>query len=210
MNKNLPEGVTARIILIRHGEPEAAAKGRCYGKLDVGLSERGKTQIESIALKIAEFEIAAIYSSPQVRARESARVIAQKCGLFVEIENDFAELDFGDFEGLAYDEVERRFPEIYRKWMTAPTEVEFPNGESFAQMQARVLRAANNLRQRHEGETCLFVSHGGVNRIILAEALGIENKNIFRLAQSFAAMNVIDFYGAFPVVNAMNFAPEIF
>ncbi len=201
---NLPEGVTNRIVLIRHGEPEASVKGICYGKLDVGLSDSGKRQIESTARLHKRLKFAAIYSSPRVRALESAKIIAHNYGLNIEIREDFAEIDFGDFEGLEYAEVERRFPEIYNQWMNEPTAVEFPNGESFALMQTRVLRAANELKLRHANETFAVVSHGGVNRLVLANALGMRNADIFRLAQDYAAANVIDFYSDFPVVKLMN------
>ncbi len=201
---NLSNGVTSRIVLVRHGEPEESARGLCYGKLDVGLSERGKLQIEQTVGFLEKFEIDAIYASPRIRAAESAKILAQKCGLFVETNENFAEINFGDFEGLAYEEVERRFPAIYRKWMNSPTEVEFPNGESFAQMQRRVLKEVEELRFLHEGETLAIVSHGGVNRIILAHFLAIANEHIFRLAQNYAAANVIDFYGEFPVVRIIN------
>ena len=207
---NLPEGITNRIVLIRHGEPETAARGRCYGKLDVGLSENGRRQIERTTRILERFKIAAIYSSPRVRAGESAKIIAEKYGLSVGMREDFAEIDFGDFEGLEYAKVERRFPEIYQKWMNQPTSVEFPNGESFSRMKARVLRAINELKLRHAGETFAVVSHGGANRIVLANALGMRNADIFRLAQDYAAANAIDFYGDFPVVKLMNLTAEDF
>ena len=201
---NLPEGVTNRIVLVRHGEPEAAARGRCYGKLDVNLSENGRQQIEAANRFLQQFDLAAVYASPRVRAVESAKIIAEKGGLFVQPRVAFAEIDFGDFEGLEYREVERRFPEIYKNWMTAPTTVQFPNGESFAEMQRRVLNEINVLRLRHAHETFAVVSHGGVNRIVLAHNLQIEDQHIFRLAQDYASVNVIDFYDEFPVVKTIN------
>lgn len=207
---NLPEGVTNRVILIRHGEPETSAKGRCYGKLDVGLSVNGRRQIERTTRLLERFTLAAVYSSPRVRATESAKIIAEKNNLIIETREDFAEIDFGDFEGLEYQTVERRFPEIYRQWMNEPTTVEFPNGESFARMQTRVLCAANELKLRHVNKTFAVVSHGGANRIVLAHALGMRNADIFRLAQDFAAANAIDFYGEFPVVKMLNLTAENF
>lgn len=202
--KNLPDGVTNRIILIRHGEPEIFARGRCYGKLDVGLSDAGKQQIQTANLFLQQFEVNRIYTSPRIRATESAQIIAAKFDLSIEPRQAFAEIDFGDFEGLEYREVERRFPALYHQWMTNPTTVQFPNGESFAQMQTRVLSEINSLRQRHQNETVAVVSHGGVNRIVLAHNLQIENQHIFRLAQDFAGVNVIDFYDEFPIVKTLN------
>lgn len=201
---NLPNGVTNRIILVRHGEPVESAKGRCYGKLDVCLSENGQQQIRQTSTFLERFELAAIYSSPRTRAAESAKIIAQQQKIFVEICADFAEIDFGDFEGLEYEEVERRFPDVYQRWMDAPTTVVFPGGESFALMQNRVLQAFDKLRLRHMGEAFAVVSHGGANRIVLANVLSIADKNIFRLAQDYACANVIDFYDDFPVVQIMN------
>jgi alpha-ribazole phosphatase len=205
---NLPNGVTNRIIFVRHGEPVAEAKGRCYGKLDVGLSETGAGQIKQTAQWLAQFDIAAVYASPRSRALESAKIIARNCNLFVQPNENLAEINFGDFEGLTYEQAERLAPAVYQKWMHSPTKVEFPNGESFAQMQVRVTKEIEELRLRHEGETFALVSHGGVNRIALAHFLHIENENIFRLEQSYAAANVIDFYDNFPVVRVMNWTAE--
>jgi broad specificity phosphatase PhoE len=94
---NLPEGVTNRIVLVRHGEPTETARGRCYGRLDVGLSERGRRQIEKACEFLRRFEFAAVYASPRVRARESAMIIAEESGLFYETKDAFAEIDLGDF-----------------------------------------------------------------------------------------------------------------
>ena len=68
-----PPGVGLRLILIRHGEPEASAKGRCYGKLDVRLSETGRAQMTRVADALASTAVDAVYASPRRRARESAR-----------------------------------------------------------------------------------------------------------------------------------------
>lgn len=193
-----------RIILIRHGEPEASARGKCYGKLDVGLSDKGKSQVSETAEFLAKVELTAVYASPRIRAVDSAKVIAAAQNLFVEIEPDLAEIDFGDFEGLEYAEVERRFPALFRLWMDAPTTVQFPNGESFAQMQARVLAVIENLIGRHRGETFAVVSHGGVNRIVLAHFLRIADADIFRLEQNYAAANVLEFYDDFAVAKIIN------
>lgn len=201
---NLPSGVSSRIVLVRHGAPVAAATGKCYGKLDVALSDDGRKQIARTAVNLKELKLTTVYSSPRVRAAESARIIAELQDLQIEISNQFAEIDFGDFENLDYATVQKRFPDVYEQWMKTPTTVEFPNGESFTQMQKRVLQKINELRISHQGKAFAVVSHGGVNRIILANYLGIANENIFRLAQDYACVNVIDFYGEFPVVRIIN------
>ena len=200
----LPAGVTQRIVLIRHGEPVEQIRGYCYGKLDVGLSELGREQAKTSAEFVKKFDLSAIYSSPRSRASETASIIAKSCETFYSVRESFCEIDFGDFEGLSYAEIEQKFPAEFKIWMDTPTEVTFPNGESFAQMQARVLLGFADLCAKHSGEQIAIVSHGGVNRIILARLLNIANKDIFRLEQSYACVNVVDFYNDFPVVRVMN------
>ena len=151
---NLPQGVTNRLILVRHGEPVAAAHGRCYGKLDVGLSADGKRQIKQTREFLQNFELAAVYTSPRQRAVESAKIIARDKQISFVISENLAEIDFGDFEGKTYAELEIEFPEIFKRWMETPTEVEFPNGESFTQMQTRVLRETEkNLQNLHPADS---------------------------------------------------------
>lgn len=200
----LTAGVTNRIIFVRHGEPDESARGRCYGKSDIGLSENGRRQIWQTAGWLEKFDVKAIYASPRVRATESARIIAEKFGLIVKTENRFAEMDFGDFEGLTYDAVKELYPDLYECWMNTPTKVEFPNGGSFPKMRKEVLEAVNDLKKIHAGETVAVVSHGGVNRIVLSSVLELRDENLFRLEQNYACANVVDFYGDFPVVRIIN------
>jgi alpha-ribazole phosphatase len=193
-----------RIWIIRHGEPTPETRGRCYGHLDVELSSVGREQMQAVARKLSGEPIRAIYCSPRQRAVESAAILAEPLHSPITIEERFRELDFGDFEGKLYDEIAQEYPEAYRQWMEHPTETQFPNGESFAQMQARVANAAHELYARHRGEAFAIVSHGGVNRILLSAALGLPNKNIFRIAQRYAAVNLLMLIGDFPSVELVN------
>jgi len=76
--------------------------------------------------------------------------------------------------------------------MNRPTEVTFPSGETFSDMTARARNAFDELRRAHNGKVMVIVSHSGVNRIILATALGLDLRRIFRLDQAYACVNVID------------------
>lgn len=206
--KILPDGVTQRLILIRHGEPEATARGRCYGKLDVGLSDLGREQIERVARFLSSSPLDAIYASPRRRALESAQIIARTHSLKVQSDDDLAEIDFGAFEGLTYEEVAARFPIEYSMWMQHPTRVQFPDGENFAQMQRRVRRAICRIRSKHGEKTVAVVSHGGVNRIILATFLRIAARDIFRIEQNYASVSVLDFYDETPIARFINLCPQ--
>jgi len=194
-----------RIWLIRHGEPVAEALGRCYGSLDFALSETGRGQMERVAEYVRSEPISAVYTSPRLRAREGAKILAAAVSSPVlEVAEDLREMDFGDFEGLTFDEIAARSPEFYRRWMENPTEVLFPNGETFPAMRHRVLRAFDAIERKHEDQTVALVTHGGVNRILLANTLQIPDNCIFRLAQEYAAINLIQFMEGLPVVRMLN------
>jgi alpha-ribazole phosphatase len=197
--------IVTRFWLIRHGEPAADARQRCYGSLDVGLSETGRAQMADVADYLSREPVAAIYSSPLSRAIESAQILATARSASVEVVNDFREIDFGDFEGLTYDEIASRYPDIYRQWMETPTGVRFPNGESYTEVQARVLRAFDTIQRERQEQTTVIVSHGGVNRIILAWALQIPDACLFRIAQGHAAINLLAIVDRQPSVRLLNY-----
>jgi len=199
-----PPGVTRRILLMRHGETDASAKGRCYGKLDVPLSEEGRLQVERACALIQPLEPELIITSPRIRASDSAAIIAKTCRIAVGIEERFAELDFGDCEGLRYEEVERKDPEFYARWMSNPTEVTFPNGESYVSMSKRVIDAYEQLIRNAKHSKILVVAHGGVNRIILAHVLGIAPEHVFRMEQTYACLNCVEYYDTTPLLRVMN------
>jgi len=195
--------MTTRIWLIRHGEP-AGVRGRCYGKLDVGLSAVGRAQVQAVAECLRAEPLSAIYASPRLRTIESARLVAHPHTCGYREEPGLREIDFGDFEGLTYDEIAARYPDLYRQWMETPTEVQFPHGESFAAMRGRVLQAFEAIQQAHVGQTVALVTHGGVIRILIAWALAMPDPSLFRLAQDFAAMNLLTLVDGVPVLQSMN------
>ncbi|HZT30861.1 MAG TPA: alpha-ribazole phosphatase [Bryobacteraceae bacterium] len=193
-----------RFWLIRHGEPASEIRGRCYGSLDVGLSETGRRRMQEVAHHLSGEPLAAIYSSPRRRATESAAILAGPHACSVTIEPALREIDFGDFEGRTYDEIAARYPALYRQWMETPTTVQFPNGESFERMRRRVLTAFAALRRGHQGSAVAVVTHGGVIRILLGSALRSPRGCLFRMAQRYAALNLLSYLGDHPSVELLN------
>lgn len=204
----LPEGVTHRIVLMRHAEPSAAAHGRCYGKLDVGLGARGRAQAAAAASAFSAGDLSVVVSSPRIRAKETAQVLATAVDAPVHEDARLAEIDFGEFEGRTYEEIEASHPDAYAAWMNAPTTMRFPGGESFAAMKVRVLEAVRAIRSVHPGETIGLVSHGGVGRIIIAQALRMPDDTIFALEQSYAGVSVLDWWGETPALRLLNWTPR--
>lgn len=195
---------TTRIWLIRHGEPAEEARQRCYGSLDVGLSDTGRSQIARVAEHLAAEPLSIIYASPLSRTRESAQILAASCQRPLQIADELREMHFGDFEGLTCDEIALRHPALYQQWMETPTKIRFPNGETFVEMKARVLLKFAGILGAHAGQSVAIVSHGGVNRIVLAWALQMPDDCLFRLAQGHAAVNLLTFAEGVPVVQTLN------
>jgi len=196
-----------RVWLVRHGEPHPDIRGRCYGSTDAGLSDSGRAQAKQVGRALKDESLSIICTSPRARAWQTAAAIAEYHQCPVQMDERLREIDFGDLEGQRYEDIARLYPSLYRQWMEHPTTVQFPNGECFDDVRQRVLTATNGLLQRHRGETIAIVAHGGVNRIVLAEALGMPGENLFRIAQAYGARNLIQYIGDYPSVEVVNVVP---
>jgi alpha-ribazole phosphatase len=190
--------------LMRHGLPEGA-EGRCCGRYDVGLSAQGIAQAKQIAGRLANEQIARVYSSPLRRSLKTAEILAEQFGLRVDVLDGLAEMHFGDLEGLTYEEIERRYPDVFLSWMEHPLNVQFPNGESFAAMRRRVLVTFESLVTMNRGQTIAVVAHAGVSRLVIAETLSIPHAHMFRLAQDYGSLNRLKYLaGGGAVLELMN------
>ncbi|MGH3010866.1 MAG: histidine phosphatase family protein [Gaiellaceae bacterium] len=193
-----------RLLLVRHADTDTAMRGRCYGRLDVPLSPEGQRQARELAAALGSVSLAAVYSSPLARALDTATAIAAPHGLAPVTANELREIDFGELEGLRYEEVETTRPALFREWMATPESVRFPGGEALADLRARVLPTVAEIRDRHEGQTAALVAHGGVIRVVLADALGLADGALFRLGQSVGGLSVVDWVDGTPVVEVVN------
>jgi len=155
-------------------------------------------------MRLATEPVSHVYSSHLIRAFHTAQIVAEPHGLPVQIMNDLAEMNFGELEGLKSEEIQARYPEIFRSWMTTPTATFFPNGETFGDMNARVVGALDSLLSRHSKQTIVIVTHAGVIRLLLAKALCMPDDQIFRLVQDYGAINRIRYFDDGPVVELMN------
>ncbi len=192
----------SRLVLLRHAEPAEAARGRCYGRLDVELSDTGRRHAERLAAELAPLRVDAVYASPRRRALDTALPIAARLGLEPVVDERLRELDFGELEGRLFEEIERERPGLYRAWMETPTGVRFPGGESFDDLRRRAVAACEEIRRRHTA--ALVVTHGGVVRAALAAWLGMPAETIFRLDQSYGGVTVVDWIEETPVVRLVN------
>jgi 2,3-bisphosphoglycerate-dependent phosphoglycerate mutase len=159
------------LLLVRHGETSWNRESRFQGHADPPLNEVGRRQAAELAATLAHEELAAVYSSPLRRALETAEAIAAARGLSAVAVDGLREVDVGSWQGLTRPEVERRFPEQFRRWLDYGAG--WDDGESYEEVDVRVIASLRELAVRHEGERIVAVTHGGPIRAALARSEGI-------------------------------------
>lgn len=191
----MPAGVhsaSTLVLLVRHAVTPTTGRvlpGRAPG---VHLSDEGRRQAEGVARRLAALPaIAAVYSSPLERARETAAVIARPRGLTVRTEAGLLECDFGAWTGASLRRLARK-----REWAMVqrhPSGFRFPGGESFVEMQSRIVDAARRLVERHRGRAIVAVSHADPIKALLAHVLGTPLDLFQRLVIAPASISAVAF-----------------
>jgi probable phosphoglycerate mutase len=175
--------------LLRHGEHNV--QGRiCAGRMPgVVLSERGRGEAEAAARRLGGAGIAAIYASPMERTRETGEIVGRQLELPVNICDDLAELDFGEWTGLTFDEV-RKDPR-WLLWASHRSISCIPGGETMRAVQRRVVEAIMDMRAAHPDDHVVVVSHGDVIRAALVFALGMPLDLYGRIEVATASLSTI-------------------
>lgn len=200
---------TVVIYLLRHGQTEGPKK--VYkGHIDVPLSREGQTQIEKTAIFLKDYvrkyrlKPELIYSSPLKRALASAEILGKTLSLEVKPEETLKERSFGKWEGLSINEIVSLYPDDFERWRLNPAKFSPPDGESTIEVNKRASEALKKIIKNHKNSQIFITAHGGINRVILCNILGMPLENIFRIEQDFACVNIIEFYEKTPVVKLIN------
>lgn len=187
----MKEKKTTRIILVRHGESEGNEKGLFRGRTDFPLTERGRTQARELAQALVGKDIRAVYTSPLIRARETAEMIASACSVPLEDRQGFTNMALGAWEGRPKTEIAQESPEEWELWMKNPERLHLPNAETFWQVQSRAFSNLQNLIGLHEGETFAVVSHRTILKPLVAACLGIAEPYFWRIHFDMASYSTL-------------------
>jgi len=193
-----------RLFLVRHGEVVNQGQGKFLGFTDLGLSNRGKKQIQALAEYLRGVPLDQAYASDLKRAMDSARPICMGRLIKPVAWPAFREMDMGDWDGKSWEEIKRKYPEAKLDFFYDLKKFHFPGGENWSQFRGRVLQGLKTLLKENKGKDILLVAHAGVNRIILAQALGLRFRNMFFMEQGYACLNIIEYYENFSRVILMN------
>jgi ribonuclease H / adenosylcobalamin/alpha-ribazole phosphatase len=169
-------GEPTTLYLLRHGETPLTADRRFSGRggQDVGLTAAGKRQVQHAATvlqgRLGGQRLAAVVASPLLRTMQSAAIVAERLGASVDPDDEFAEMAFGEWDGLTFGEARGRDAAYFDSWLTDATKPA-PGGESLSDVDVRVRAAQQRLVERYTGERVLVVAHAMPVKLLVAAAL---------------------------------------
>lgn len=186
-----------KLHLIRHTSLAIAA-GVCYGQTDVDVSERFHEEGHLLKQKLSQVKFDAVYSSPSQRCVKLATALNVGAA---QLDPRLMELHFGDWEMQRWEAIARIDLDAWAKDYASAAP---PNGESFSQLHARVLSFLEDVSNHSHGKNIAVITHGGIIRALLAEALHMPLKEAFRLVIDHASVSLISFEHEIPSIHFVN------
>lgn len=187
---------SVRIYLTRHGQTHFNLEERMQGHIDAELNEEGIKQAKALAERIKNDPIDRIFSSPLVRAHKTAALINEHHNIPLKLDDRLKEMSFGSWEGQVIKEIK----EIYKKeanafWKAPETYVPI-DGESFENVQVRVMSFLEDLLKEHGGETVLIVCHGMLIRNMLSILMGEDVSTVWKHPRIYqTCLTIVDYDG---------------
>ncbi len=184
-----------RIFLLRHGEVEGHGEPRYNGQQDVALTPRGQGHYRQLVERLQSRPIQAVYSSDLVRCFQGAEMLAAAHRLVPVAMPKLRELHAGEWEGRPWSELQAHYPTEWQARLDDIVHYRIPGGENLLDLRQRARSAVAEIIERHRGQEVVVVAHGGINRILLLDALDAPLESIFSLSQFYGCVNILD-YGA--------------
>ncbi len=184
---------TTRLYLVRHGQVEGHETKRYNGQGNVPLTTLGKEQSARVRDCLNGVSLDAVYSSDLERSYHCAQLIAATNSLDVVVNKALRELNIGDWEGRTWAELQETYPEDWQARLHNLVNFRVPGGESLQDAAERIRPVIKELVEKHRGGTVALVAHGGVNRIVLLDAIGTTLDRAFSIEQDYGCLNIIDY-----------------
>ncbi|MDD3925089.1 MAG: histidine phosphatase family protein [bacterium] len=194
-----------RLLLIRHGCTELNGRGCFQGWIDVSLNDDGRRQANLLGRTLAQESLSAVYSSPLVRAMDTAKAIAVPHGLEAVAGPGLMEISFGLWEGLTFEEALQRFPDEAGNQLKAQVPpLLVPDGEEPDAFMNRVSKILSSIVKRHPEESVAVVSHGGPIRLIIGICLGLPWELFWKLQADSASISELLVYEDTSILKRLN------
>jgi probable phosphomutase (TIGR03848 family) len=191
-----------RALLVRHAMCDPVDQSIAGWLEGVALNAHGRQQASRLAARLANEPIAALYTSPLQRARETAEPIARTHALVPIASDAFGELQFGAWTGRTLVELQQ--DSTWHAFNALRSLTRAPDGELMLETQTRAVTELLRLRERHVGETVVIVSHGDVIRAVVCHLLGMSLDHLPRLRIDPASVSEVVFHAALPEIVSLN------
>ena len=192
-----------KLLLLRHGDVGDDYRNRYIGSMDVSLSEHGRMQIGEIGEKLSGHSIDSCYCSPMKRCRETAAIVLKKRKVECIMDPELREIDFGRWEGLAFDDISEKFPDEVKKWSDFEMDFAFPEGERIGDCVGRVISVADRLAE-YPADTILVCTHGGIIRLLICYFLGLEPWQYILFRVEYASITTIELFDGAGLLCGLN------
>ena len=194
----------ADIIFVRHGQTRSNITRFYMGRSSEDLDAEGLIQARKTSARLAALPIAAVYSSPLPRALSTAREIARPHNLEIKVLQDLTEISFGEWQGLHVTEIEKRWPGLWHQWMTDPSQMAIPGGETFGHIDERVSRALKTVIAENFDARSVVVTHEIVIKMAIIQTLGAPHKIYRHFIIGNASISLIRLQGDLQRVISVN------
>ena len=196
--------MTTTIQMVRHGQTEANITGFCSGRSGIDLNETGYQQVRRLAARLAKTPITALYTSPLLRTRNTAAIIAEPHRLKLTELEEFIEIDLGDWTGKYFSEIGQEWPVLWQQWVTDPLEVTVPNGENLARITERALKGLEKVAAAHRDNDVLVVTHDIIIKVLVIHTLDTTNRIYRHFDISNASLSTIRYQKNRPRLVTLN------
>lgn len=199
-----------KLFLIRHGQTLWNREGRYQGDMDIGLTRVGFNQAKLAAKYLSRVDFSNIYSSPLRRAIDTANIINKTKNLKIIARENLKEINFGKWEGMKFDEINRVFHDDYQNWLCDPYNNPPTGGESFKKLEGRTTVEIDNIvNDNGDGSSVAVITHGGVILSLLVHWLQIPLSRWKSIIQRQGAINIAVIDKGFPYISAINYTGHL-
>ncbi len=181
-----------KLFLLRHGESEGNKDNKFRGRTDFPLTNNGREQAYSAGEYLKHKNIDIIFSSPLIRAKETAKIVGNILNKQIIIEESFNNIKLGEWEGKTKEFIKNNYPNEWDIWISNPEKLKLKNMETLENIKNRALKKINEIKNVNKYENVLIVTHRAILKPTIAGLIGIQSPFFWKIHIDTAALTIIE------------------
>jgi len=194
----------AKLLIVRHGQTEFNHTNKFVGHTDADMSPEGYHQIARLSKRLEKVKIDAVCSSNLRRAMTTAEIITAGRNLEIRACPELREINYGDAEGLTFDEITHNFPAVGKAMVEQSCLISFPGGECFSDLEIRIRKFISDLDRYAPEQTVLIAGHSGPLTLLVCFLLGAAKESWWHLHMDNAGLSIVNTYPEGAILNLFN------